>query len=66
MNENRWFAAGRRGALFVVLAVAGLGQEGDDPQPVHVFILSGQSNMAGLDPARTFTPAVTKEFGDGK
>lgn len=29
----------------------------------HLFILSGQSNMARLDPARTFTPAVTKAFG---
>ncbi len=26
----------------------------------HLFILSGQSNMARLEPDRTFTPAVTK------
>ncbi|MFG0253281.1 MAG: sulfatase-like hydrolase/transferase, partial [Phycisphaerales bacterium JB038] len=31
--------------------------------PVHLFILSGQSNMAGLDPAVSFTPAVSAEFG---
>jgi hypothetical protein len=30
---------------------------------VHLFILSGQSNMAGLDPKISFTPAVEKEFG---
>lgn len=29
---------------------------------VRLFILSGQSNMAGLDPNASFTPAVTKEF----
>lgn len=30
---------------------------------VHLFILSGQSNMAGLDPKISFTPAVEKAFG---
>lgn len=29
----------------------------------HLFILSGQSNMAGLDPAISFTPTVTDAFG---
>lgn len=29
----------------------------------HLFILSGQSNMAGLDPNVSFTPAVEKQFG---
>ena len=29
----------------------------------HLFILSGQSNMAGLDPKISFTPAVEKAFG---
>ncbi|MEO2008822.1 MAG: sialate O-acetylesterase [Pirellulaceae bacterium] len=29
----------------------------------HLFILSGQSNMAGLDPSLSFTPTVTKAFG---
>jgi Carbohydrate esterase, sialic acid-specific acetylesterase len=29
----------------------------------HLFILSGQSNMAGLDPNASFTPAVQKAFG---
>ena len=30
---------------------------------VHLFMLSGQSNMAGLNPDESFTPAVEKEFG---
>ncbi len=29
----------------------------------HLFILSGQSNMAGLDPNISFIPAVEKAFG---
>ncbi|MCM2375061.1 sialate O-acetylesterase [Aporhodopirellula aestuarii] len=29
----------------------------------HLFILSGQSNMAGLDPEISFTPAVEAAFG---
>lgn len=29
----------------------------------HLFILSGQSNMVGMDPNVTFIPAVEKEFG---
>lgn len=29
----------------------------------HLFILSGQSNMAGLRPGESFTPAVVKAFG---
>ncbi|OVE75748.1 hypothetical protein BVX97_03635 [bacterium E08(2017)] len=29
----------------------------------HLFILSGQSNMARLDPNSSFTPAVEAEFG---
>lgn len=29
----------------------------------NLFILSGQSNMAGLDPSISFTPGVEKEFG---
>ena len=29
----------------------------------HLFILSGQSNMAGLKPEESFTPTVEKEFG---
>ncbi|MDX1681052.1 MAG: sialate O-acetylesterase [Akkermansiaceae bacterium] len=35
-------------------------------QEKHLFILSGQSNMQGLDPDASFTPAVEKEFGADK
>ena len=34
-------------------------------EETHLFILSGQSNMAGLKPEASFTPAVTKAF-EGK
>ena len=30
----------------------------------HLFILSGQSNMAGLKPEESFTPAIEEKFGD--
>lgn len=32
--------------------------------PVHLFILSGQSNMAGLDPDISFIPAVQADLGE--
>lgn len=30
----------------------------------HLFMLSGQSNMAGLRPEKSFTPAIEDEFGE--
>ena len=30
----------------------------------HLFILSGQSNMAGLKPEESFTPAIKEKFGE--
>lgn len=35
----------------------------DPPAGSHLFILSGQSNMVGMDPNTSFTPTVTKAFG---
>lgn len=32
----------------------------------HLFILSGQSNMAGLKPDLSFTPAVAQAFGESE
>jgi hypothetical protein len=54
-----------RYSLLVVLILAGgfTAAEGADKK-VRLFILSGQSNMAGLDPNVSFTPAVTKAFTD--
>jgi len=43
-------------ALF--LCYSARGEEGK-----HLFILSGQSNMVGLRPEESFTPAVEAEFG---
>jgi hypothetical protein len=54
----------RRSLLVLVLLFAcGLAAEAADKK-VRLFILSGQSNMGGLDPNVSFTPAVTKEFAD--
>ena len=33
------------------------------PAGIHLFVLSGQSNMAGLDPEISFVPAVEAAFG---
>lgn len=41
-----------------VVGAAARGEEG-----THLFILSGQSNMVGLDPDESFTPAVEAAFG---
>ncbi|MEM7144239.1 MAG: sialate O-acetylesterase [Verrucomicrobiota bacterium] len=32
--------------------------------PAHLFLLSGQSNMAGLDPEEAFVPAVIEAFSE--
>lgn len=34
-------------------------------KPLHLFILSGQSNMAGMKPEAGFVPEANKLFGDG-
>jgi hypothetical protein len=44
--------------LLLLLCVVAHGGEGK-----HLFILSGQSNMAGLDPNESFTPTVEAAFG---
>jgi hypothetical protein len=35
-------------------------------KPVHLFILSGQSNMAGMNPEAGFVPEAKKLFADGE
>ena len=37
--------------------------KGNARGPAHLFILAGQSNMVGLDPAVSFTPSVTDALG---
>ncbi len=50
--------------LLVFLLTVTIGMNtGCTQKGAHLFILSGQSNMAGLDPDISFTPAVSKEFG---
>lgn len=43
-------------SVFISCSLTGAGR--------HLFILSGQSNMAALDPGLTFTPAVEEAFGN--
>ena len=51
-----------KGPLFLVAAVSFCQIAwGEDER--HLFILSGQSNMAGLDPKESFTPTVEELFG---
>lgn len=50
------------GIVGMVIAGAGIGAEAGGK--LHLFILSGQSNMAGLDPNVSFTPAVKAAFSN--
>ena len=49
--------------LFVVLVLSVLTSCKQENKGKHLFILSGQSNMAGLNPEESFTPTVENEFG---
>ena len=49
--------------IVVAFAPGATRAQDSEQNAVHLFILSGQSNMAGLDPASSFTPTVAKEFG---
>ena len=51
--------------LFVIciLAMVSTSFAKETEQGKHLFILSGQSNMGGLDPTISFTPTVEAEFG---
>ncbi len=54
MNKNMWFL----GLMLLHAAVVNGAETGK-----HLFILSGQSNMAALNPDESFTPAVENAFG---
>ena len=54
---------GKRVGVGVILVFGSLFLVGCEPAGDHLFILSGQSNMAGLDPAISFTPVVEAAFG---
>ncbi|MBI1314198.1 acetyl xylan esterase [bacterium] len=49
-------------SVFTVLAVTASA----DDKPVHVFILSGQSNMAGMNPKAGFEQEAAKLFPDAE
>ena len=52
------------GTLVIVLfSTPNVGAEKAKREEKNLFILSGQSNMAGMDESLTFTPAVVKTFG---
>ncbi len=55
MKRNAFFLG-----IFIALIISSFApkQEGK-----HVFILSGQSNMEGLKPEESFTPAIEAKFG---
>ena len=48
--------------VWMVCVLSGVGVWAGD-KGSHLFILSGQSNMAGLNPELSFIPAVEKAFG---
>jgi hypothetical protein len=52
----------RSSCILFVIAFASFAQAAD--KPVHLFILSGQSNMAGMNPKLGFEPEVAKLFPD--
>jgi len=56
-----WAAMG----VALAIAVAAFPAEGATVKKLHLFILSGQSNMVGLKPEVSFTPAVTKALAPG-
>ena len=51
-------------ALFAITAI--FASESVAEKPVHLFILSGQSNMAGMDPETGFMTEAKKLFKDEK
>jgi hypothetical protein len=55
--------SGLSGFLLIILLSIGICivcAQDSESQELHLFILSGQSNMAGLDPKISFEPAVKK------
>lgn len=49
--------------IFGVYFVSSSTVSANETPGVHLILLSGQSNMANLDPARVFTPEVERHFG---
>ena len=51
-------------ALLTLILTASVFANAETESPVHLFILSGQSNMQGMDPETGFMTEATKLFGD--
>ena len=52
--------------LIVLATLAFASYANANQQDIHLFILSGQSNMAGLHPKTTFSPPLGGEYGKKK
>ncbi len=52
--------------LLTLLITASAIAQAETEKPVHLFILSGQSNMQGMDPETGFIPEAKKHFKDEK
>ena len=52
--------------LLTIVLTALVFAKAETDQPVHLFILSGQSNMQGMDPETGFMPEAKELFGDEK
>ncbi len=50
-------------AVALICQAAAAAQNSDDAEGMHLFVLSGQSNMQGHRPDEAFTPAVEKALG---
>ena len=53
-------------ALLTLILTASVSAKAETEPPVHLFILSGQSNMQGMDPETGFMTEATNLFGDEK
>ena len=53
-------------ALLTLILTVSIAAKVEADQPAHLFILSGQSNMAGMDPETGFMTEATQLFGDEK
>ncbi len=49
---------------FGLTTLLALGQTFAADKPIHLFILSGQSNMRGMNPELGFVPELTEKFSD--
>jgi len=49
--------------FITLVTIISVSNASTNEQGKHLFILSGQSNMEGLDPEISFTPTVEAEFG---